>query len=220
MFAHRSLSRGVSAAMVFCAAVFCLFTLLSAPALAAITVGGDAGEVSPANPSGWTSSTDGTIGQTDGKTGTLTVDGGSYLQSHFGYLAFNYSSSGTAVVTGTGSAWENSSFLYVGRNGIGTLMIEDSGRVSDTAGFLGGAYGSSGTAVVTGPDSFWNNSNYLNVGVYGIGTLRVENGGEVNSGYNGYLGFYSGAGGTALVTGEGSTWYSSRLCVGHAGTGR
>ena len=56
--------------------------VLAVPAWAAITVGGDAGQVDPVSPASWTSSTSGTkaaIGIRGGKTGNLTLDGESVL---------------------------------------------------------------------------------------------------------------------------------------------
>ena len=53
------------------------------PGRGAFIVGGDPGEVSTANPATWTYHADGHFGLTSGKTGTLTVDGGSDLLSNY-----------------------------------------------------------------------------------------------------------------------------------------
>jgi hypothetical protein len=69
--------------ILFCCALLAALSLAGPlpSARAAITPTGD---VSPSNPSGWTSSTNGIVGNT--ASGTLTVDGGSDLLSNYGYI--------------------------------------------------------------------------------------------------------------------------------------
>jgi T5SS/PEP-CTERM-associated repeat protein len=174
-----------------------------------IIVGGDAGEVSPADPSTWTSSTDGFIGLTSGKTGTVTVGGGSVLLSQNVNIGRDSGSTGTVTVTGTGSTWANSNALMVGYSGTGTLTIENGGQVSSSYACPGFTSGSTGTVIVTGAGSTWTNAGShgsLDVGISGAGTLRIENGGKVSNKWNSYIGRDSGASGTVAVTGPGSTW--------------
>ena len=74
------------------------FAILLTPARADITPTGD---VSPVNPSTWTSSTDGYIGNT--ASGALMVNGGSVLLSRYGTIGNNSTATGIVDVAGTGS---------------------------------------------------------------------------------------------------------------------
>ena len=47
-----------------------------------------------------------------------------------GYIGYETDSTGVATVTGVGSQWTNSSYLYVGRSGSGTLNVEAGGVVT------------------------------------------------------------------------------------------
>ncbi len=64
--------------------------------------------------------------------------------------------SGVAAVTGSGSTWNNSGRLTVGRFGAGTLNIQNGGVVtaSDTT-FIAAENDSSGVATVSGTGSRW-----------------------------------------------------------------
>lgn len=219
------LSRGRTAAMRARMILLCVLALLSGPASGAIVVGGYWAEVWPNNPAGWTSSTSAQIGRTYGHNGTVTVDGGSSLQTLDGYLAYSSGSSGTVTVTGTDSTWTNGGYLDVGFEGSGALIIADGGKVSNGTAIVGYNTGSSGTATVTGYASDWTNSSYLYVGYNSNGMLTVENGGHVSN-TTGYIGSAGGSGspsnssGTATVTGAGSVWTnSSSLYVGRNGSG-
>ena len=85
-------------------------------ALAGISYTGD---LDPADPADWNSSTYGYVGKT--ADGSLTVDLDSDLSSHSGYIGYEDTATGQVTVTGTGSTWTNSYFLYVGYLGSGTL---------------------------------------------------------------------------------------------------
>lgn len=147
-------------------------------------------------------------------TGTLTVSGGTAIESYVGYLGFSATATGDARVQGSGSQWKNSSRLYVGHEGAGSLTIEEGGHVSNTEGYIGGTANSTGAVAVTGLGSQWDNSSDLYVGHYGDGTLTIEAGGQVTS-RAGFLGAYVGATGSAVVAGAGSSWSnSSSLYVG------
>jgi T5SS/PEP-CTERM-associated repeat protein len=144
-------------------------------ARAAIT---PAGDVSPANPSSWTSGTEAYIGNT--ASGALTVDGGSALLSYHGYLGYGSSATGVVNVVGSGSTWANTA-LEVGKDGSGLLSITNGGSVTSSVNsYLG--YGSDSTGIVTvdGAGSTWTNGRYLYVGFGGTGTLNITNGGSVS----------------------------------------
>jgi T5SS/PEP-CTERM-associated repeat protein len=148
----------------------------------------------------------------------LTISAGT-VTDYRGTIGHSSGSTGSVTVTGTGSAWINSSYLYIGNIGTGTLKIENGGTVSDTYGYIGSETGSNGTVAVTGTGSRWTNSNTLRVGSSGTGTLTIEKGGTVSNTYA-YIGYSSGSNGTVTVTGAGSVWKSSNtLYVGSSGTG-
>jgi T5SS/PEP-CTERM-associated repeat protein len=152
-----------------------ILALASAPSLPAATV--ITGDVTPALP--WNFLTDPKIGNTG--AGTLTVDGGSQLNSGVAYLGHQSGSTGTATITGGGSTWSNNDALVVGRSGNGLLHVEAGGQVSSSAGYLGINIGSTGTATIAGVGSKWTSSSSLFVGSFGSGALTVEDGGHVTA---------------------------------------
>ncbi|TWU20781.1 putative lipoprotein [Bythopirellula polymerisocia] len=157
--------------------------------------------------------------------GTLNVEAGGQVTSHFEGIVGNLSDSvGTVTVSGTDEAdnpstWTNSSDLIVGKAGQGTLNVEDGGLVSNVFGFIGFDQDSMGTVTVTGEGSTWTTSNFISVGVVGHATLNIEAGGQVSND-TGSIGGDPGSTGIATVTGEGSTWTNtSNLYVGNSGEG-
>ena len=71
----------------------------------------------------------------DEGTGTLNIESGGVVTNTIGYLGNSSNSVGTATVAGAGSAWNNSSSLYMGRyGGKGTLNIESGGVVKRSGG--------------------------------------------------------------------------------------
>ena len=164
------------------------------------------GDVEPANPSTWTSSTNAYIGNTS--NGTLTVNSGSDLSSQYGYLGYSSGVAGVVTVTGTGSTWTNRLDILVGGVGSGTLYVSNGGAVTNRAGYIGFSSGS-GAATVTGTGSTWTNSDLLEIGS-ASGTLNITTGGavtvtnathvEVGTGSGGKVDF--GTGGGTLTTGS------------------
>ncbi len=182
------------------------------------------GNVSPTNPSSWTSSTTAYIGNTS--AGTLTVDSGNLLSST-GYIGYGSTATGLVNIAGTSSTWTNSYSLYVGNSGNGTLKITNGGAVSsgtvssttDYAGCIGYNTGSTGVVTVDGAGATWTNHSALIVGIFGSGTLKITNGGVVSNIY-GYIGDISNSMGAVTVDGTGSTWTNSApLIVGVSGNG-
>ena len=146
-----------------------------------------------------------------GSNGNLWIRNGSMvINSGIGYLGYSSGSTGMATVTGSGSQWNNSSDLYVGRLGNGTLNVEAGGVVSNKFGGIGVGSGSTGVATVTGLGSQWNNSSDLYVGWSGQGMLNVEAGGVVSN-TSGFIGNSIGSIGVATVTGSGSQWNNSSI---------
>ena len=146
-------------------------------------------------------------------SGALNVNSGAVFDNTFGYLGYESDSTGVATVSGNGSRWDNSRFLFVGYQGDGTLNVLGGGVVSNELGSIGDWASSTGVVTVSGIGSQWNNSLGLGVGSVGSGTLNVLEGGLVSNGGNCTIG-YSGTG-VATVSGIGSQWInSSWLTVG------
>ena len=92
----------------------------------------------------------------DSGSDTLNVEAGGVVSNTNGYIGNSSSSTGVATVTGSGSQWTNSSYLFVGSSGSGTLNVEAGGVVSNTSGYIGTYSSSTGIATVTGSGSQWN----------------------------------------------------------------
>ena len=136
--------------------------------------------------SSWTNS--GTIVVGGVGKGILTIqNGGTVSSAGGGSVGLTAGSQGTVIVTGAGSAWNNSpgGGLNIGSSGFGTLTIASGGTVNNNTAFtanIGSAAGSQGTVTVTGTGSAWSNSSGLNVGSSGTGTLTIADNGTVTSG--------------------------------------
>ncbi|MHC4717843.1 MAG: hypothetical protein ACYS5V_12795, partial [Planctomycetota bacterium] len=156
------------------AACVCLFCLAQ-PARAEITTTGD---VQPADPATWTSSTDAYIGEIG--SGTLGITNGGYVVNGQGYIGFRSASTGAVTVHGPGSRWTNTASFHIGYGGSGALNITGGGRVlSQTHSYIGYSSGSTGHVTVDGAGSKWTTWRNLHVGHGGSGSLNITNGGEV-----------------------------------------
>jgi outer membrane autotransporter protein len=119
-------------------------------------------------------------------TGTLTIQSGGTVNSGGGgSVGLSAGSTGTVVVTGPGSVWNNTpgGGLNIGAFGTGMLTIANGGVVNNNTAFIaniGSSAGSQGTVIVTGAGSTWTNRSGLNVGGSGRGTLTVSDSGIVN----------------------------------------
>ncbi|MGA2060212.1 MAG: hypothetical protein ABSG67_06995 [Thermoguttaceae bacterium] len=109
------------------------------------------GDVTPADPSQWDSSTTVRIGQTS--NGTVTIDSNSDVLSRFAYIGYSSGYTGEFTVDGAGSTWTNSSRIYAGYSGNGVLNITGGGAVINDFGCLGYIADSVGTVKVDGKDS-------------------------------------------------------------------
>ncbi len=174
------------------------------------------GDVGPANPSTWDSSTTGYIGIFG--SGTMDISSGSDVTDKDGYIGYYSGSTGAVTVDGSGSTWTNNANLVVGYRGNGTLNITDGGTVSNNGyGYIGENNGSTGTVSVDGPGSTWTNNGNLKVGDWGNGTLNITNGGAVSND-DGYVGTVRT--GEVTVDGANSTWTNSGdLYIGYHGNG-
>jgi T5SS/PEP-CTERM-associated repeat protein len=175
------------------------------------------GDVSPANPSTWTSSTVAVIGNTG--NGSLTINGGSSLAILAGEMGYSQGGNGTLTVDGSGSNWTGNA-LYMGYMGSGTLNITNGASVSTNHTSIGALAGSSGTVTVDGIGSTLTSSSELSVGgdSSSTGSLTVTNGASVSAGY-GFIGFDGGSG-VATINGAGSKMtISNDLSVGFNAAG-
>ena len=158
--------------------VCCLGLLLCiSPARAGITWTGD---VTPGDPTNWTSSTDGRIGDTG--VGTIDVTSGSSLLNDDAYVGYAAGATGTVTIDGAGSTWTQDDDLFVALSGDGTLNVINGGAVTttDVAG-VGRNEGSLGTATVDGVGSGWTARGNRDIGLRGTGTLDITNGGSASN---------------------------------------
>jgi T5SS/PEP-CTERM-associated repeat protein len=180
---------------------------LASASLAAINTTGD---VEPANPATWDSTTVSTIGNTS--DGTLTVNAGSQITSSDSTLGNQAGVTGVATVDGAGSTWnlpgipETSGILNIGNSGTGIFNVTNGAVMTSEGGNLGNNAGSSGTANVSGANSAWNVGDGFDVGTAGVGALNITGGATARSGdfTNDVIG--DGNIGTVTVDGAGSTW--------------
>jgi T5SS/PEP-CTERM-associated repeat protein len=208
MFRHCAMVLGVPRLPKSLLPVLVVVLLLAGPLpmlCAAITPLGD---VEPANPTTWTSSTYAYIGDT--AAGTLTVDGSSDLLSYVAYMGYDSGVTGVATVDGTGSTWTGTD-LYVGNLGSGTATISNGGSASFSHYCLIGADGGA-TSVMNVSGAGANLFAYhLSVGAnangVATGALNITNGGSVyTSSVGGIQGTWIGYGtGFITVDGIGST---------------
>ena len=113
--------------------------------------------------------------------GFLTVSNSGALDSYSGsYIGYKNGSTGSVEVTGTGSIWDSSYWIYVGDYGDGTLTVSDGGAVSSADSIIGRTGVSSGRVEVTGTGSTWTNAYDLVVGSSGDGTLTISEDAVVN----------------------------------------
>ncbi len=155
--------------------------------------------------SSWTNSGSLIVGGYYG-TGTVNIESGATVSSVGGKIGEQSNSQGTVTVSGAGSRWTNTSYLYVGDGGSGSLNILDGGKVTSLSANLGRTSASTATVLVSGNGSVWDISNTLTIGSAGTGTLTIENNGLVVAGalsLQTYGSIYLKAG-FLLLTGEGS----------------
>jgi T5SS/PEP-CTERM-associated repeat protein len=160
-----------------------------------------------------------------GAGNTLIVTNGGTLnvgnESHIGYNAS--ASNNTVLVTGNGSVWTSTRFIYIGSNGVGNAVsVLGGGSVISAAGFIGYEGGASNnTLLVADSGTVWSNRNDLFIGYNGSGnSLIISNQGTVVDD-RGFIGSYaSSSNNSVLVTGAGSVWSNARdIRMGMNGSG-
>ena len=166
----------------------------------------------------WSNSGGLNIGNTGFGNRVVISEGGKLLESGGSAVVGNASSSSnnSVLVTGTGSAWENSGSITIGSGGNGTsLVISNGGRVANASAEVGrGSWTNS--AVVTGVGSVWSNSGTLSIGPgkESDNNLFISDGGKVLSAY----GVLASPRNHVFVSGADSVWSNQYdLSVGSYG---
>jgi len=112
--------------------------------------------------------------------------------------------------------------IILGEGGRGSLTMNSdatsAANVTSTSTFIGLGPEAEGTATLAGEQTLWTNVGVFQVGTEGSGELTVSTGASLETGASS-LGALVGSDGTALVTGEASTWLSANLNVGLNGDG-
>jgi T5SS/PEP-CTERM-associated repeat protein len=197
----------------------CLITaLIGLPASTTLATITSSGDVSPANPATWTTSTFAYIGNTS--IGSVGVNADSALNSEFAYLGFSVGASGTATVDGAGSTWTSAYDFEVGDSGNGTLNITNGGTVNSQAIFVAELSGSTGLVSISGPGSKLAGNPAVYVGTLGNGTLDITAGGSISPASFVSVGVQAGSTGLLTVSGAGSTLAGAATTdVGSYGSG-
>jgi T5SS/PEP-CTERM-associated repeat protein len=167
------------------------------------------------------------IGISNAYDDVLLIQSGGVLSNDDGYVGGPVNGgiygggNDVAVVSGTGSVWNNSGELYVG-SGAGNnnlLIVTNGGAVYSVGGSIAGSDEAAGnTVLVTGSGSVWSNAGNFSMGgpseSPSDNSLIIADGGIV---YNGSANFGSEIGGAnneVLVTGSGSEWITQDLFLG------
>ncbi|MBA3484521.1 MAG: hypothetical protein H0T51_22180, partial [Pirellulales bacterium] len=139
-------------------------------------------------------------------SGRMVVNAGGTVSSSLGTIAAVSGVSGSVLVEGAGSTWNNTGQISVGHNGSGTLEVRNGGRLSSVHGFAGAGTFASGSIIISDPGSAWDASGSFFIGNSGSALLQVLNGGVATTAGNSHLGFTASATGDVIVSGAGSTW--------------
>ena len=134
----------------------------------------------------WSNAGDCYIGynHSDHSYNTLIISNGGTIIDHFADLGDDgASSNNTAIVTGVGSLWSNTTGLEIGLTGYNnSLVVSNGGTVYSAYGMIGDyvSGASNNTVQVTGSNSLWTNAGTLTIGYRGnSNTLTIASGGMV-----------------------------------------
>ncbi len=164
----------------------------------------------------WTNSGDLTVG--DAGNGTMTVQDAGVVSNVNGFVGNKNGSTSTVTVDGTGSTWTNSQMLHVGVDGNGTLDIQSGGAVTNTFGFIGEKSDGVGVANVKNNGSTWMMTQQLAVGDSGNGTMNISKGGVVTSEVS-FVGNEKNSVGLVTVDGKNSKWSATETDLAVDGMG-
>ena len=147
------------------------------------TVGNGVSEVTvTGSGSQWENQGDLLVGQSSGGKGKLTIGNGATVTSVQTILGDLAGTTGTAVITGTGSSLTASGDFNVGRFGTGSLTLGSGGTLSSDRGYVANEAGSTGTVLISGSGSGWTTTGTLHVGSRGDGSLILSDGGDITAG--------------------------------------
>lgn len=139
----------------------------------------------------------------------LIITNGGMVTGGVGAIGYTNSSVlNVATVTGTGSTWENSGFVYVGfLSSSNALVIADGGVVNDIEADIGTKGTSSNNlAIVAGSGTLWSNSVNTIVGFAGdLNRLVVSNNAVVWD-QVGIVGYTNSSAGNIAVVADGGVW--------------
>ena len=111
--------------------------------------------------------------------GEMLVERGGSVYSKWTRIGA-WAGDGTATVTGAGSTWVNSQFMWVGEYSHGDLTVSDGGLVTTNGLSIGDQEGSLGQVTVTGANSLLDVADLeMYVGFEGRGELTIADGAEV-----------------------------------------
>jgi T5SS/PEP-CTERM-associated repeat protein len=134
----------------------------------------------------------------------LLIQNGGVLSNSDGYIGNRWDNN-LAVVSGSGSTWNNSGDLLIGQGNstLDQLIITNGGAVYDNNAIIGTAspYGGGHSVVVTGSGSVWSNRNDLTMNTGR--TVTIADGGMV---FNNNALIGGEQQNQFFVTGNGSTW--------------
>ncbi len=140
-------------------------------------------------------------------TGTLDINSGARVSSQFGTMAQTSGSHGTVTVNGTNSQWNISNALVIGFIGQASVTVSNGGIINTNIrsngapdGLVIGQNGAAnGSVTVTGSDSTVANSGNLIVGKAGTGTLTISGDSSVSSSSNVSVASQAGSTGTINI---------------------
>ncbi|AQQ72314.1 putative lipoprotein/autotransporter domain-containing protein [Limihaloglobus sulfuriphilus] len=134
------------------------------------------GDVSPANPAGWTASTSPVVGGT--ADGSLSITSGSSVTN--GTCLIANSAGVTGSVTVNAGSW-NTGLTSVGQKGSGSMTVSGGGSVYSTSSLIvSNAATASGSVSVSGINSSISYTS-ITVSQAGTGSLDISNGGSVTA---------------------------------------
>ncbi|RYD25188.1 MAG: hypothetical protein EOP87_24855, partial [Verrucomicrobiaceae bacterium] len=155
-----------------------------------------------------------------------------------GNFATGLGSSNKVIMTGAGTTWTSSSYVYVGSyGGSNTLSILDGAKLTTGTGggtsgvsIIGrgdlisntGGYGASNVVRISGAGSAWDNQSSLKVGEQGSGNLvEISAGGKMTVAGDVTIGELASSSNSGIrISGANSTWQSTgAVQIGAAGNG-
>ena len=154
-----------------------------------------------------------------GSGASLTVNDGGVLTSSSAQLGYTAGTQATATITGTGSQWNASGSVYIGRQGTGRLDISQGATVSFTDS-TSAAWETGGTGIITVSDAgtTWNTQG-LSLGYRGTATLSVTDNATLANTSGAQLGVVAGSSGTVDLN-RGARWTNTgELTLGLFGNG-